>query len=213
MRFEGTIHSWNDDRGFGFIQPTQGGQEVFVHIKAFRGLLQERPQVHQRVSFAVEMGPQGKKRAVQVELVRATSRPPAGRAARPRSDTPRGASWNAASVWALVLGAAVLLAGYGLGRPPRWTLGLYLGASVVTFLAYAIDKSAARRGAWRIAERKLHWLALVGGWPGALVAQQVLRHKSTKAEFRTVFWATVVLNLAGFCFLASPYARVLGHLS
>lgn len=213
MRFEGTIHSWNDDRGFGFIQPTQGGQEVFVHIKAFRGLLQERPQVHQRVSFQVEMGPQGKKRAVQVELVRATSRPPAGRTARPRSDTPRGTSWSAASRWALVLGAAVLLAGYGLGRPPRWMLWLYLGASVITFLAYAIDKSAARRGAWRIAERKLHWLALVGGWPGALVAQQVLRHKSTKAEFRTVFWATVVLNLAGFCFLASPYARVLGRLS
>ena len=97
MRFEGTIHSWNDDRGFGFIQPTQGGQEVFVHIKAFRGLLQERPQVHQRVSFAVEMGPQGKKRAVQVELVRATIRPPAGRAARPppagdRATTDRRAS-------------------------------------------------------------------------------------------------------------------------
>lgn len=213
MRFEGTIHSWNDDRGFGFIQPTQGGQEVFVHIKAFRGLLQERPQVHQRVSFQVEMGPQGKKRAVQVELVRAASRPPAGRAARPRSDTPHSPSWSAASVWALVLGAAVLLAGFGLGHPPRWMPWLYLGASAVTFLAYAIDKSAARRGAWRIAERKLHLLALVGGWPGALVAQQVLRHKSTKAEFRTVFWTTVVLNLAGFCFLASPYARVLGRLS
>ncbi|NOJ84020.1 DUF1294 domain-containing protein [Myxococcus xanthus] len=105
----------------------------------------------------------------------------------------------------------MLLAGFGLGHPPRWMPWLYLGASVVTFLAYAIDKPAARRGAWRIAERALHWLALMGGWPGALVAQQVLRHKSTKAEFRTVFWATVVLNLAGFCFLASPYARVFGQ--
>jgi uncharacterized membrane protein YsdA (DUF1294 family) len=47
-------------------------------------------------------------------------------------------------------------------------------------------------------------LALAGGWPGALLAQQVLRHKSTKREFRQVFWATVLLNVVGFIVLASP---------
>jgi len=36
MRIEGVIKSWNDERGFGFIEPTQGGQEIFVHVKAFR---------------------------------------------------------------------------------------------------------------------------------------------------------------------------------
>jgi cold shock CspA family protein len=35
MRIEGTLAKWNDDRGFGFITPTQGWQEVFAHVSAF----------------------------------------------------------------------------------------------------------------------------------------------------------------------------------
>jgi cold shock CspA family protein len=68
MRFEGTLHTWNDDRGFGFIEPAQGGQEIFVHISAF-GPRFGRPRVQQLLSFEVELGPQGKKRAKNVELV------------------------------------------------------------------------------------------------------------------------------------------------
>ena len=83
-----------------------------------------------------------------------------------------------------------------------WIALLYLGASVFTFAAYARDKTAARRGDWRTRESTLHLLALAGGWPGALLAQQVLRHKSVKAGFRAVFWSTVVLNVAGFLFLS-----------
>ncbi|RZI78674.1 MAG: cold shock domain-containing protein, partial [Rubrivivax sp.] len=49
MRFDGIIKSWNDDRGFGFIEPAQGGQEIFVHIKAFKGL-RGRPQPGQRLT-------------------------------------------------------------------------------------------------------------------------------------------------------------------
>ncbi len=51
----------------------------------------------------------------------------------------------------------------------------------------------------------MHTLALAGGWPGALLAQQWLRHKSAKQEFRAVFWATVVLNVAGLVLLCSPW--------
>ena len=42
MRFDGKLKSWNDDRGFGFIEPLQGGQEIFVHIKSFRPALDDR---------------------------------------------------------------------------------------------------------------------------------------------------------------------------
>jgi uncharacterized membrane protein YsdA (DUF1294 family) len=72
----------------------------------------------------------------------------------------------------------------------------YVLASVAAFVAYAIDKSAAQRGAWRTSERTLHLLALMGGWPGALIAQRVFRHKSRKPSFRVAFWTTVALNCA-----------------
>jgi uncharacterized membrane protein YsdA (DUF1294 family) len=82
-------------------------------------------------------------------------------------------------------------------------LGLYLAASVLVFIAYAIDKSAAQNDQWRTKESTLHLFALVGGWPGALVAQRLFRHKTSKKSFQTVFWATVVLNCAGFGWLFS----------
>jgi uncharacterized membrane protein YsdA (DUF1294 family) len=77
----------------------------------------------------------------------------------------------------------------------------------VTFMAYALDKSAAQRGTWRTKETTLHLLALVGGWPGALLAQQLLRHKSSKTQFRHVFWATVLINVAGFVMIYSPLGK------
>src|SRR5688572_26646424 len=69
MRFKGTLKSWNDERGFGFLEPSQGGEDIFVHVKALR-LRMGRPQVGQILSFEVELGPQGKKRAKNVELFR-----------------------------------------------------------------------------------------------------------------------------------------------
>ena len=58
-------------------------------------------------------------------------------------------------------------------------------------------------------ENALHLLALAGGWPGALLAQQFLRHKSTKQEFRQVFWVTVLLNIIALVLLATPLRRML----
>ncbi len=112
-----------------------------------------------------------------------------------------------ASILAMACLPVVLAAGYFFGHPPRWALWIYPVLSVLTFFVYAFDKSAARQGRWRMSEKTLHWLALLGGWPGALVAQQVLRHKSSKAEFRAVFWGTAALNVAAFIFLASPYGQ------
>ena len=73
---------------------------------------------------------------------------------------------------------------------------VYAIASAASFLAYAADKRAARSGAWRTPESTLHVLALAGGWPGALMAQALLRHKTQKSSFRAVFWLTVAANCA-----------------
>lgn len=90
------------------------------------------------------------------------------------------------------------------GRLPGAVLALYIVASIVAFFAYAFDKSAARRNQWRTKESTLQLFALLGGWPGALAAQRLLRHKSAKASFQATFWVTVVLNCGVLGWLITP---------
>lgn len=99
----------------------------------------------------------------------------------------------------------LLFIGLGVltGRLPGLIGIAYAALSLVTFVAYAWDKSSARRGAWRIPEGNLHLLGLAGGWPGALLAQQLLRHKSKKATFRVVLWVTVLINVGVFVWLVT----------
>jgi len=92
------------------------------------------------------------------------------------------------------------------GKIPLLIIGLYFISSLLTFFMYAKDKSAAKQGARRTPENTLHLFSLFGGWPGALIAQQKLRHKSKKQPFRVVFWLTVLLNCAGLLWLL-PFAR------
>jgi uncharacterized membrane protein YsdA (DUF1294 family) len=72
----------------------------------------------------------------------------------------------------------------------------YLLASIVCFIAYALDKAAARAGARRTPERTLLLLGLAGGWPGAVLAQQWLRHKTRKQSFLGLFWLSVAAHAA-----------------
>jgi uncharacterized membrane protein YsdA (DUF1294 family) len=88
------------------------------------------------------------------------------------------------------------------GLVPAAVPVFYAAASVAAAIAYRLDKSAAERNAWRISERMLHVIAVIGGWPGALVARQVFRHKSRKLSFRLVFWTTVALNCGALTWLA-----------
>jgi uncharacterized membrane protein YsdA (DUF1294 family) len=88
---------------------------------------------------------------------------------------------------------------------------MYLLLSVICFFAYAADKSAARRGQRRTPESRLLLLGLLGGWPGALLAQQFLRHKTRKQPFRTLFWCTVAVNLSLLVLLAW-YLQVVGNI-
>lgn len=67
--------------------------------------------------------------------------------------------------------------------------------NVLAFLAYGFDKARARGGGRRVRETTLHLLAVLGGWPGALLAQAVFRHKTVKRSFRAVFWCTVAVNV------------------
>ncbi len=90
------------------------------------------------------------------------------------------------------------------GKLPFPVLFAYLMGSCVTYLAYTFDKAAALQGKWRTSEHALHFLSLVGGWPGAMLAQATLRHKTQKQSFRLEYWVTVVLNCAALAWLLSP---------
>lgn len=87
---------------------------------------------------------------------------------------------------------------------PKEVFYFYIAISVFLFVVYGVDKNAARNGSRRISESNLHLIALAGGWPGALFAQQYFRHKTQKKPFLIPFWITVVLNGAFFIWLITP---------
>lgn len=128
----------------------------------------------------------------------AASRSTGRRGAAPKSPAdrdlskplPAALSWSVLAAFAAVVAAAVTA-----GLAPWWIAAWYGAASLVAFAAYGFDKLAARRGSPRVPERTLHLVDVVGGWPGAIVAQQWFRHKTRKRSFRRVFWAGVAVNV------------------
>ena len=109
---------------------------------------------------------------------------------------------------ASIVGAVLFLFFVGFSvlaeKIPPIIFPLYFVASILSFIMYAIDKSAAKKGAWRVQENTLHLISLAGGWPGAIIAQQELRHKTQKQSFRAVFWVTAIINSAGLYWVFTP---------
>jgi uncharacterized membrane protein YsdA (DUF1294 family)/cold shock CspA family protein len=185
-RLHGRITQWFDDRGYGFITAAGGSKQVFLHISALnaRGV---RPKPGDRVTFLLDRDAEGRLRAKAVQYV--------GTAVAASTSQPVG--------WALpVLGIGTALGLALASRVPWWVPGLYVIASAAAWLLYGWDKGRAEAQASRVPENTLHALALLGGWPGALIAQAQFRHKTRKTSFRVVFWLTVVLNVAALGWIA-----------
>lgn len=190
---KGTLTQWDDAKGYGFITPDGGEVRLFVHIKAF-GLRPHRPFVGERLSYREAVDAQGKRRASQVRGLASSAPPPRAR--------------DGGRVLLLIPAyACFVLACHLAWGIPNWFWGAYSAMSMATFIVYWLDKRAAQRGEWRVAEGTLHGLALACGWPGALLAQQLLRHKSAKARFRRLYWLTVAVNIVAFIALFTPLFR------
>ena len=191
MRTKGKLTTWNEEKGFGFITPMAGGKQIFIHIKAFSNR-NRRPVVGQIVTYTQSSDKQGRPRAIKATLT--------GDRLPEKTKRSNGSLSIIVAIFFLVIvGISVFST-----KIPIHILVLYMAASLLTFIMYALDKSAAQDGAWRTQENTLHLLSLAGGWPGALIAQQKLRHKTQKQSFRSVFWITVLLNCGAFAWLFTP---------
>ena len=191
MRYQGRITSWKDEKGFGFITPSGGGAQVFLHISSFLNR-QRRPAGNEIITYELRIDGKGRAQAEAVAFV--------GEQAISSSS-----SVNSIIPTLFACGFLVfVVASVFLGKVPTAVLALYVVASIVTFIVYAFDKSAAQSNRWRTPEGNLRLLALIGGWPGALAAQRLLRHKSNKTSFQIVFWATVFINCGVLGWLFTP---------
>jgi uncharacterized membrane protein YsdA (DUF1294 family) len=103
-----------------------------------------------------------------------------------------------------LLFAAIFAAAVYLWHMTPLMAGLYVVGSIICFGMYAVDKAAAKAGRWRTSENTLLLLGLACGWPGAMVAQTLLRHKANKPSFKMRFGSTVLLNIGAFAYLSSP---------
>jgi len=83
----------------------------------------------------------------------------------------------------------------------RWFVGVYALMSALSFCIYGLDKRAATRRDRRTPEARLHFVELLGGWPGALLAQRVFRHKTRKRSFQVMFYLAAAVNLAVLAWL------------
>lgn len=188
MRFVGRIAEWNDERGFGFVTPNGGGERAFVHIKAFEKH-RRRPVDGDLISYEPIMDERRRLNATQVRHVKTGEITPS----QSRAWFPRRTIG--------VLALAAIAAGACLGRTPLIVPAIYAGMSLITFFAYGLDKSAARTNRWRTQESTLHLFELLGGWPGALIAQGSFRHKTRKLSYQMAFWFVVLLNIGGLAWL------------
>jgi uncharacterized membrane protein YsdA (DUF1294 family)/cold shock CspA family protein len=181
MRYQGKVTNWKDDQGFGFVTPNGGGQKAFVHINAFKNH-SARPINGDLITYELATDEKQRFFAKNIQF------------AGEHTDSNVFKKQSLFSLYFAIIFFVLLVFTTLLGMVPFALLGVYLFTSIVTFIVYAIDKSAAKNNQWRTQESTLHFLSLVGGWPGALFAQKVLRHKSKKEEFQTAFWATVIAN-------------------
>ncbi|OED54801.1 hypothetical protein BEI46_14500 [Aliivibrio fischeri] len=174
---KGRVVEWNDSKGYGFISALNGELKVFLHISTLKNK-NRRPKIGDEVSFDINEEIKGRFNANNVSIEGVNTIP----------------STIMFCFIYLVLASVALVMFNG----EKMFLVLYLGMSLLTYAMYAVDKNAAKKGNWRTPENTLHVLSLLGGWPGALFAQNQFRHKSKKQPFKTILWITIFVNIGAF---------------
>jgi len=202
----GVIKQWNDHKGFGFIRAERGA-DVFFHITVLYG--DRRPAIGDKIFYLEAKDEHGRPVAKHVRhaelkvdspAIRIKPEPP-----KPVRPSPEPSKKNKRRplhylkiIFFMVLlvlpvtGLAQLWVNYQF----PWMAYLYMAASLIAFYLYWTDKQKAGTDARRVPEATLHFFELLGGWAGALIAQQLFRHKTRKISFQLIFWLIVVVHQA-----------------
>ncbi|MEA3188979.1 MAG: hypothetical protein QOD99_2809 [Chthoniobacter sp.] len=181
---------WNAQKGHGFLRV--GRQSVFLHRRDFALRLKE-PEVGDLIRFSLGSDRMGRTCALNAVYAGLHSQ----RMQQPAPKSARFAARRRSPAYLVLLVGLLLaptMALHKLALHPGATLASAVGLSVITYVIYALDKTRAQAGHWRIPEMTLHLLAFAGGWPGAFVAQRRLRHKCSKTRFQIVFCVTVAVH-------------------
>lgn len=187
----GTVSDWKVDKGFGFITPGSGGKKLFFHINDYSHR-HKHPRKDLKVQYFLSSDKKGRPCAIDVAPLRG------------HKDNGYEVRQKLMSLLIFGLFSTALYFLYSLKRIPLEIVCVYGVTSFLTFVMYAKDKKAAEWGKWRISESTLHLLGIIGGWPGAKIAQSFLRHKSKKISFRVTYWVTVCINCGALYWLTTP---------
>ena len=194
---KGKLTKWNDKRGFGFIQPEDRSQEIFLHICELKNLTR-RPQVGDTIYYHAEKK-DGKLRAYNAFILGARDKPSSLSESKSKRISSKAVNKYSFPILEVLLLSILPLIGslhFAWITVNPIPLILYPVMSLLTFMIYAEDKSRAKRGKWRISEQMLHICEFAGGWLGGFIAQRKRRHKSSKSSYQIVFWAIVTLHIA-----------------
>jgi uncharacterized membrane protein YsdA (DUF1294 family)/cold shock CspA family protein len=189
---KGTLVMWNDTKGFGFIRPNQADEDFFIHISNFKKGLTRRPEIGDEVQFREAEGP-GKKR-VSYALIPALIETDTASVAQFELN-PRQRSWltNVLIITPLVLSSYLLL----MAKNPVPFFSYFI-LSLLTMILYGKDKANAATRKWRVPESYFHILELMGGWPGALIAQNDFRHKTRASTYLWILRGIIAIHLMGW---------------
>jgi len=182
--YEGIIKSWIGDKGFGFIKPHGDGKDIFIHIRDLKHS-NYQPQQGDNVSYKVVADKDGKIRAYDAFI---KGQEISQQYRRKSFKKNQSQEQKAKREYRLGMPSILFIAAIPFGfstflikeQHNFIPLFVYLIMSLTTFIIYARDKTMAHKNEWRTSESTLHLLELLGGWPGALITQRVIRHKNKK---------------------------------